>query len=93
MNLLSGRGPGRRPDPAAEPAGMPAPGTIPSWIGTEVRDREGRRLGVIAALELDARTRRPATFVVARPGAGRERVPVTGLRCAVDHVRVASSML
>jgi hypothetical protein len=68
---------------------MSCPGTIPSWIGTEVRDRDGHPVGVVCALELDARTRRPAAFVVALPDRRRARVAAAGARCAVDHVRVA----
>jgi hypothetical protein len=67
-----------------------APGTIPSWAGTEVRDRDGRYLGVVAALEFDPATACPAVFVVVRDDARRERVPAAGARLAVDHVRLAA---
>lgn len=65
-----------------------APGEVPSWAGTEVRDPDGAVVGHVAALRFDRLTCRPSELVVSLPDGGSAVLPAGGLRVRLDHVVV-----
>jgi hypothetical protein len=70
---------------------MHVPGIVPALHDGPLRDRDGLLLGRVEDLLFDARTHRPAWYVVRLSGADERRtlVPATGTRFSLDGLRVA----